>query len=91
MKVSASVTPSGVNTTGMPSGTEVLAEPAVAGVDRGQREAGDRRRHRERQVDHRVDDPAARERIAHQHPGDEQPEDGVDRGRGEATAPKVSR
>ena len=40
---------------------EVLAEPAVLGVERGQRDAGHRRRQRERQVDQRVDERLARE------------------------------
>ena len=62
------------------------AEPAVAGPDRGQRDAGDRGRQRERQVDQRVDQPLAGEAVAHQHPGDDQAEDGVDRGAASAVA-----
>ena len=61
MKISAIVMPSGVNATLMPCGSSGCAEPAVRRVERRQRDAGDRRRQRERQVDQRVDDAAARE------------------------------
>ena len=43
-----------------PERLEQLAEPAVAGVERGQRDAGDRGRQRERQVDQRVERAAGR-------------------------------
>ena len=58
MKISAIVTPSGVKATLMPYGSRQRAEPAVRRVDRRQRDAGDRRRQRERQIDQRVDDAA---------------------------------
>ena len=51
-------------------------------IERGQRDAGDRGRQREGQVDQRVEQPPAGEAVAHQHPGDEQAEDAVDQ-RGE--------
>ena len=60
---------------------EQLPDPAVRGIERGQRDAGDGRRQGEGQVDDRLDDAAAEKLVAHQHPGDEEPEDGVDAGR----------
>ena len=78
MKISAIVTPSGVNATLIPYGSSSCAEPAVRRVDRRQRDAGHRGRQRERQVDQRVDDAAAGKRVAHQHPRDEQAEHRVD-------------
>ena len=39
----------------MPSGLQKLADPAVRGVDRGERDAGDRGRQREGQVDEGVE------------------------------------
>ena len=56
MKASATNTPSGVKLT--LNGSQ-LADPAVAGVERGQRDAGHRGRQRERQVDQRVDQALA--------------------------------
>ena len=74
----------------MPSGSSGPPDPAGVGIDRGQRDAGDRGRQRERQVDQRADQPLGREIVAHQHPGDEQAEHAVDRRRdhrrAEATA-----
>jgi hypothetical protein len=61
MKISATTMPSGVKATLMPERLQQLADPAVAGVERGQRDAGDRGRQRERQVDQRVDERAGRE------------------------------
>ena len=58
-----------------------LPDPAVRRVERGQRDAGDGRRQREGQVDHRVDDAPAGKAVAHQHPGDEHAEDDVDAAR----------
>ena len=49
-----------------------MADPAFRRVERGQRDAGDRGRQRERQVDHGVDDAAAGKAVAHQHPGDDE-------------------
>ena len=49
-------------------------DPAVLREQRGQRDAGDRGRQREGQVDERVDEAAAREAVAHQHPGDDEAE-----------------
>ena len=60
---SASSTASCVNATLMPIG---LLRP----VEREQRQAGDDRRQRERQVDERVDERLAAEVVAHEHPGD---------------------
>ncbi len=57
------------------------SDPPGRRIERGQRDAGDRGRQRERQVDERRHDAPARKRIAHQHPGDEQAEDAVDRRR----------
>ena len=85
MNVSATSTPSGVNATLMPERLEQRAEPAVGRVHGGERDAGDRRRQRERQVDQRVDEPLPGKAVAHQHPRDEQAEDRVDRRRDEAT------
>ena len=55
-----------------------LAEGAVRGVERGQRDAGDRGRQREGQVDGGVDQPPQREAVAGQHPGERQAEDEVE-------------
>src|SRR3712207_8558459 len=49
-------------------------------VERQQREAGDDRRQRERQVDERVDEALAAEVVADQHPGDDRAHHRVDRG-----------
>ena len=69
MNISAIVMPSGVNATLMPQRLERRAEPPVRRIERGQRDAGHRRRQRERQIDQRVDDPAARKLVADEHPG----------------------
>ena len=63
-----------------------MPEGAVRGVERGQRDAGDRGRQREGQVDGRVDQPAAGELVAGQHPGEHQPEDQVEGGGEEGDA-----
>ena len=78
MKVSATTTPSGVKATLMPSGSSGCPIQPFSRVERGQRDAGDRGRQRERQIDQRVDEPLAGKAVAHQHPGDEQAEDRVD-------------
>ena len=83
MKVSATNTPSGVKLT--LNGSHCPIQPLLR-IERGQRDAGHRGRQRERQVDQRVDDALAGERVAHQHPGDEQPEDRVEQRRGERGA-----
>ncbi len=59
-------------------GLEKAADPAVAGVERGQRDAGHRRRQSKGQVDDGVEQALAGKFIAHKHPGDQRPEDGVD-------------
>ena len=64
----------------MPSGIEPPADPAVLRVEGRQRDARDGRRHGERQIDQGIDELLADERIAHQRPGHDQPEDGVDGG-----------
>ena len=69
---SASRTANCVNATSMPTGLR-------RAVERQQREAGDDRRQRERQVDQRVDDALAAEPVAHEHPGDQRAGDRVDR------------
>ena len=77
---SATKMPSGVKATLRPSGASEAADPAVRGVERGQRDAGHRSRQREGQIDRCVEKLAAGETIARQHPGDEQAEDGIDQG-----------
>ncbi|ABA49583.1 hypothetical protein BURPS1710b_2014 [Burkholderia pseudomallei 1710b] len=57
-----------------PERREIAADPAVLRVDGRERDARDRGRQRERQVDDRVDEPLERERVAHQHPCDEKAE-----------------
>src|SRR5262249_57560735 len=57
------------------------ADPSIGSVQRRQRNAGDRGRKGERQIDRGVKQPAAREVISRQHPGDQQSEHGVDQGR----------
>ena len=67
---------------------------AVRGVERGQRDAGDRRRQRERQIHGRVDQPPAGKPVAGQHPGQHQPEDQVEgarRGRRSGTTATARR
>ncbi len=59
---------------------EVLADPAVLREHRRERDAGDRGGQRERHVDQRVDELAAREVVAHQRPGDDEAEHEVDGG-----------
>ena len=67
--------PSGVKAILSPSGASEPADPAVRRIERGERDAGDRRRQREGQVDRRVEELAAGKAVARQHPGDEQAED----------------
>ncbi len=55
------------------------ADPAVRRVERGERDARHGGRQREGQVDQCVDQALAGEAVAHQHPGDDQAEHGVDR------------
>jgi len=55
-----------------------LANPAVRRVEGSQRDAGYGGRQGEGQVDHRIDDLAPREGIAHQHPGEQRADDAVD-------------
>ena len=63
-----------------PERLEPAARPARLRVDRGEGEAGDGRRQRERQIDERVHDALAGERVPHEHPRDEQAEHHVDGG-----------
>ena len=57
------------------------AEPALRRIERGQRDAGDGRRQRKRQIHQRIDQALERKAVAHQHPGHDQTEDRVDRRR----------
>jgi hypothetical protein len=57
---------------------EIAADPAVLRVHGRERDAGDRRRHRKRQIDQRIYNTPAGERVPDQYPGDDQPEQGVD-------------
>ena len=66
MKVSATTTPSGVKATLIPSGARYRPIQPLLGVDRRQRDAGDRSRQRERQIDQRIDQRLAGKSIAHQ-------------------------
>ncbi len=59
---------------------EDRAERAVGRVERRQRDARDGGGERERQVDGGVEPAAAGEAVAHQHPGHEHAEEGVDDG-----------
>ena len=59
---------------------EVAADPAVLREHRGEGDARDRRRQRERHVDERIDQLAPRELVAHQRPGDDEAEHQVDGG-----------
>ncbi|SOY47396.1 conserved hypothetical protein [Cupriavidus taiwanensis] len=65
---------------------EVAADPAIAGEQRGQRDARHRGRQRERQVDQRIDQALADKAIAHQHPCHDQPEHRIDDGRDQRRA-----
>ncbi|MCY1546399.1 hypothetical protein D9M68_823950 [compost metagenome] len=62
------------------------ADPAVAGQQRGERNAGHGGGQRERQVHQRVHDLLAREGVTHQHPGHQQAEHHVHTGRDERGA-----
>ena len=58
------------------------AEPAVRRIERGERDAGDRGRQRERQIDDGVEEASAGKAVARQRPGDDRAEHDVDqRGR----------
>lgn len=72
---------------------EPVADPAVFGIDGCEGDAGNRSRQRKRQIDDRIDDPPARERISDQDPGDEHPEYKVDEGgqRGSAEREPIRR
>ena len=70
----------------MPMLREVLAEPAVLGVERGERDTGDGGRQRKRQIDQRIDDAPAGKVVAHERPGPSiSPNHDVDRGRQRGT------
>ncbi len=57
------------------------SHPAIGGIERGQRDTRHRRGQRERQVDHRIQKSLAGKAVARQHPGDDEPEHGIDDGR----------
>ncbi|CAI8721855.1 protein of unknown function [Methylococcus capsulatus] len=63
-----------------------LPDPALAGIQRGKRDAGDGGGQGEGQVDEGVGQLASGELVAHQHPGHQQAHDGVDRRGGERGA-----
>src|SRR5512132_1828190 len=65
---------------------ERRADPAVLGIEGCECYASDRGRERKGQVDDGVDQPLAGKRVAHQHPGDDQPDEGVDRRRDQGSA-----
>ena len=75
----------------MPSRREQRADPAVRRVERGERDAGDRGRQREGQVDQGVDELRPGKAVAHQHPGDEQAEDASRPAPRANETPKLSR
>src|SRR5450830_1227217 len=55
-----------------------LADQAGRRVQRGQRDTGDGGGQGERQVDHRIDDLATGEGVAHQHPGQQRTDHAID-------------
>ncbi len=57
---------------------EIAPDPAVGGIQRGERNARHRGRQGERQVHHGIHNPPAGESVAHQHPGYQEAEDGID-------------
>ena len=59
---------------------QVVADPAVLREHGRERDAGHGGRQRERHVDERIDDLAARELVAHQRPGEDEAEHQVDGG-----------
>ena len=63
---------------GHPGEGDVDAHRAVGPVEGQQRQPGDDRGQRERQVDERVDHALAGKLVAHEHPGDQRSEQGVD-------------
>ena len=63
-----------------------LADRSVRRVQRGEGNACHRGRQGEGQVDHRLDDLAAGEAIAHQHPGQQRADDAVEHGGSEGGA-----
>ena len=80
-KVSAMTTPSGVEGAFDAQRHQVTAQPAVRREQIGQRQARHRGRQREREIHHRINEPASGKLVAHQHPGQQRAEDGVgDRG-----------
>ena len=81
MNTSAMKMPSGVKAILMPQRREQGADPAVGGVERRQRDAGDGGGQRERQVDGGVENALAGKVVAHQHPGHDRAEDDIDQRR----------
>ena len=53
-------------------------DDAIGRIDRRHGDAGHGRRQRKGQIDCGIDDAAAGKAIAHQHPGQQQPEHGID-------------
>ena len=74
--------PSGVKAILMPHGANRLPIQPFVGIERGQRDAGDGGGQRERQVDRRVEQALAGKLVAHQHPGHDHAEHGIDQGGG---------
>ena len=68
MKVSAIATPSGEYADLIPIEARGTPEPAVGRIDRGQGNAGHRRRQSEREIHQRVEQAFAGKAVAHQHP-----------------------
>ena len=64
----------------MPSGVSSDPIHPLRGEEARQRYACHRGGECERQVHQRIHQAASREAIAHEHPGDEQPENGIDDG-----------
>jgi hypothetical protein len=67
-------------------GSSSTAHPAVARQQRGQRNAGHGRGQRKRQVHQRIHDLLARKAVAHQHPGDQQAKERIDKRRNKRRA-----
>ena len=59
---------------------ERLSQPAIGGINGGERDTCDRSGQRKWQIDQRIDDALAGKPVAHQHPRDQQSEHRVDCG-----------
>ena len=82
--MSARTTPAGVKATFRPSGSRNAADPAVAGVERREREARDGRGEREGKIHDRVHERAPPKAVAGEHPREEEAEDRVEERGGES-------